>query len=130
MYSITCAISIRDVSKYDPKNMTCKNKGPFHLGISEEACENAGGKWFRTPCITLKRAIDQRPPRFNMGSSKQCQDMNLAYVTASTHHSKFTFTNTSHGCLEFCRSLPGYSNQRAMMRDEVSDNSIFKSAVI
>jgi hypothetical protein len=56
--------------------------------------------------------------------------MNLAYVAASTHHSKFTFKDTSHGCLEFCRSLPGYSYQRALMRDEVSDNSSFKSAVI
>jgi hypothetical protein len=51
-------------------NMTCKNTGPFHLGISEEACENAGGKWFRTPCITLKEAIDNRPPRFDLDNPK------------------------------------------------------------
>ena len=33
--------------QYDPHLMECTNPGPFHLGISEEACENAGGKWFR-----------------------------------------------------------------------------------
>jgi hypothetical protein len=127
--------------KYDPKTMTCKNKGPFHLSISEEACENAGGKWFRTPCITLKRTIDQRPRRFDMDNPKLCQDndtldqMNLAYVTASTNHRDFTFNDTGHGCHEFCRSLPGYSNQRAMMTagtsslsPSVSDDSSFKSA--
>jgi hypothetical protein len=101
--------------------MACKNKGPFHLGISEEACENAGGKWFRTPCITLKKTVDQRPPRFDMNSTKQCQNdsslgqINLEYVALSTSHSNFTFGHTGQGCLQFCRTLPGYSNQRAMM---------------
>ena len=41
--------------------MSCQNKGPWHLGISEEACENAGGQWTRSPCVTLKDCIDSRP---------------------------------------------------------------------
>lgn len=41
--------------------MVCRNRGPFHLGLSPEACENAGGTWYRSPCITLQQCIDNRP---------------------------------------------------------------------
>ena len=41
--------------------MTCQNRGPWHLGITSRACENAGGRWFRSPCVTLKECIDSRP---------------------------------------------------------------------
>jgi len=46
---------------FDPSTMECQNRGPWHLGISIEACESAGGRWFRSPCFTLKDCIDQRP---------------------------------------------------------------------
>jgi len=46
---------------YNPATMKCQNPGPWHLGISAGACENAGGRWFRSPCVTLKECIDQRP---------------------------------------------------------------------
>ena len=101
--------------------MTCQNPGPIHLGISEEACENAGGKWFRTPCITLKEAIDARPFKYNISNPVPgiCQDgllpVNTAYVEASTHNTNFAFTSDAHGCNEFCRSLPDYTKQIAMM---------------
>jgi hypothetical protein len=26
--------------------MECQNRGPWHLGITAEACENAGGRYF------------------------------------------------------------------------------------
>lgn len=109
--------------------MTCQNTGPIHLGISEEACENAGGKWFRTPCITLQETIDNRPARFNLTApvATSCQDalvqMNLAYVATSTDHVNYTFTKDGTGCNEFCRMLPDYSNQLAIMTELSSSSS-------
>lgn len=41
--------------------MDCVNKGDFHLRISREACENVGGIWNRSPCLTLRDCIDARP---------------------------------------------------------------------
>jgi hypothetical protein len=41
--------------------MDCNNRGAWHLAISEEACENAGGNWFRSPCYALKDCINDRP---------------------------------------------------------------------
>lgn len=43
--------------------MECNHRGPWHLGISNEACENAGGNWFRSPCHALKDCIDDRPKK-------------------------------------------------------------------
>ena len=101
--------------------MVCQNNGPWHLGISDEACENAGGEWFRTPCITLKETIDNRPPRFDLENPMDgsCQDtlgrLETAFVSASTDHANFTFTNTKDGCFKFCQSLPNYPSQTGMM---------------
>jgi hypothetical protein len=67
--------------------MTCQNTGPLHLRISKEACENAGGQWFRRPCVTLKDAIDERPSRFELDvpRSGTCGDelrlLDVAYLT-------------------------------------------------
>ena len=41
--------------------MNCVTRGPFHTGLSPEACSNANGHWFPTPCITLQRCVDNRP---------------------------------------------------------------------
>lgn len=41
--------------------MTCKNLGPYHLGISPEACHNANGIWSRGPCTRLQDCIEDRP---------------------------------------------------------------------
>ncbi|KAL7486824.1 hypothetical protein ACHAW6_012424 [Cyclotella cf. meneghiniana] len=46
---------------YDHSTMKCQNPGPWHLGITVEACKNAQGRWFRSPCVTLKECIDQHP---------------------------------------------------------------------
>ena len=43
--------------------MECQNKGLWHLGLSSQACENAGGRWFRLPCVELKQCIDNRPTK-------------------------------------------------------------------
>ncbi len=94
------------------------------MGISEEACSNAGGKWFRAPCDTLKEAIDGRPSKFDLDNpvAGTCQDvlgeLNVAYVKASTNPADYPFTNDEIGCNEFCRSLPNYDNQVAMMAPE------------
>jgi len=62
----TCCLDSPLTSKffgyhYDPSAMECQNPGPWHLGITAEACKNARGRWFRSPCVTLKECIDQRP---------------------------------------------------------------------
>ena len=43
--------------------MKCQHRGPWHLGISSKACENANGRWFRSPCVTLQECIANRPNR-------------------------------------------------------------------
>eukprot|EP00956_Cyclotella_meneghiniana_P027995 scaffold64239_cov84-Cyclotella_meneghiniana.AAC.3 len=113
--------------------MRCMNKGLWHLGISDEACENAGGKWFRTPCLTLKNTIDSRPSRFDLENpiDGTCQGsvnrLETAVVAASASDADFPFAATLNGCHEFCRSLPDYSQQIGMMtqgiesEDEQSD---------
>ena len=79
--------------------MKCQNNGPWHLGISAEACENAGGEWFRTPCVTLKETIDNRPSRFDLDAPMDgdCQYnldcLETVYVSVSTFHDNFTFTS-------------------------------------
>ena len=75
--------------------MQCQNNGPWHLGISAEACKNAGGNWFRNPCVALKETIDCRPSRFDLTHpvNGTCQDANkilvTAYVSVDTSHSHF-----------------------------------------
>lgn len=49
--------------------MTCSKTGPWHLGVSREACENVGGMWTRSPCLTLKECIDDRPKQGSEGFS-------------------------------------------------------------
>lgn len=108
--------------------MDCVNRGPWHTGLSDEACSNAGGEWFRTPCLTLKACIDDRPPRFDLHNSMEgsCQDtlgtLDTAFVTISTDLYDPGTTNNTKSCLHFCQSLPGYSNHRGMMIDEGSAN--------
>jgi hypothetical protein len=91
--------------------MTCQNTGPLHLGISKEACENAGGQWFRRPCVTLKDAIDERPSRFELDvpRSGSCGDalrlLDVAYlkVDLTIYDPKFMFERNATGCNKFCR---------------------------
>lgn len=76
--------------------MQCQNTGPEYLGISEEACSNAGGRWFRSNCDTLKSCIDHRPSRFDLDApvNGDCQDSlkqwNTAYVKMEGALSKVT----------------------------------------
>ena len=108
----------------DDSAMQCINNGPWHLGISSEACLNAGGEWFRTPCVTLKETIDSRPAKFNLEDPLDgtCQDnlkrLETAFVSVSTSHIDFPFKENEDGaagCFRFCQSLPGYSTQTGMM---------------
>ena len=114
--------------QFDPKinktantPMECRNKGLWHLGISDEACENAGGTWYRTPCVTLQETIDKRPSRFDLVNPLEgtCQKnlgrLETAFVAASNGNGDFPFETTLHGCHDFCRSLPDYSTQIGMM---------------
>ena len=113
--------------------MECQNKGLWHLGISDEACENAGGKWYRTPCVTLKNTIDERPSRFDLENPLEgtCQDnlgrLDTAFVVASPGHGDFPFETNLHGCHEFCRSLPDYSTQIGMMNTTNSCTCLYQN---
>ena len=60
--------------------MTCNNHGHWHLGISQEACGNANGKWIRSPCRTLKKCIDDRPVNGTDGYSQSFEDFALTIV--------------------------------------------------
>eukprot|EP00956_Cyclotella_meneghiniana_P028804 scaffold68082_cov91-Cyclotella_meneghiniana.AAC.2 len=125
---------LRERELFDPKingtdksPMECQNKGLWHLGISDEACENAGGEWFRTPCLTLKDTIDNRPSRFDLENpvNGTCQDnlkrLETAFVSSYTGRD-FPFAATRDGCHEFCRSLPDYSTQIGMMTNQTEVN--------
>ena len=74
--------------------------------------------------MTLKEAIDGRPSKFDLDNpvAGTCQDalgeLNVAYVKASTSHADFPFASDEIGCNEFCRSLPNYADQVAMMVTE------------
>lgn len=102
--------------------MRCNNKGLWHLGISEEACSNAGGKWIRTPCMTLKETIDDRPHRFDLeteivGGCREVQNrLVTTFVSASSDQVEFPFEITGDGCVKFCESLPDYSSQIGMIK--------------
>ena len=104
--------------------MRCLKNGPWHLGISEEACENAGGEWYRTPCVTLKETIGSRPAKFDLENPMDgtCQDaldrLETAFVTVSTNHPSFPFQlngDDTKSCFNFCQGLPKYSSQTGMM---------------
>lgn len=36
-------------SQFDSSSMECQNHGPWHLGISDQACGNAGGRYICPP---------------------------------------------------------------------------------
>jgi len=115
--------SRKDSLAKDP--MKCQYNGPWHLGISKEACKNAGGEWFRSPCATLKETIDKRPSRFNLDNPMDgdCQynldRLETSFVSMTTNHTNFTFKsdrgNDVDRCAMFCQSLPDYSTQNEMM---------------
>ena len=44
--------------QYEADKMTCQFRGPWHLGISAEACQNANGIWTRGPCLILQECIN------------------------------------------------------------------------
>eukprot|EP00956_Cyclotella_meneghiniana_P002012 scaffold2243_cov73-Cyclotella_meneghiniana.AAC.18 len=110
--------------------MECQNKGLWHLGISDEACENAGGRYYRTPCVTLKETIDDRPSRFDLENPMDgsCQTslkkLETAFVSASSSDSDFEFEATLDGCLRFCQSLPLYSAQNGLTMTQSNNGDI------
>lgn len=57
--------------------MTCQVTGHWHLGISKKSCENAGGRWHRSPCTTLKECIDARPGADDAHYSQSFEDFAL-----------------------------------------------------
>ena len=69
------------------KNMICTNQGPWHLGISEDACKNTGGNWHQSPCVLLKQCIDDCPSGFNsmsptpwIAKTPQCNRLPTMYL--------------------------------------------------
>jgi len=85
--------------------MECQNKGLLHLGLSSEACENAGGHWYKcmlnstcnsvylllltclifslAPCYLLKECINDRPVELGYcidNEDRQCRDDTDCFV--------------------------------------------------
>ena len=56
-----CSAQYSTSVTYQGAPMECQNLGPWHLGMSELACSNAGGRWFQSPCYTLQTCINERP---------------------------------------------------------------------
>ena len=63
------------IIQYDPEQgMECQKRGPWHTGLSSEACSHANGHWFPTPCVTLQRCIDARPLPDDLFFNQQFED--------------------------------------------------------
>ena len=60
--------------------MVCQYPGLWHLGLSSQACENAGGVWFRSPCIELQECIDNRPRNGTIGYSQAFENFAVGLV--------------------------------------------------
>ena len=117
--------------------MVCQHRGPWHLGISNEACENAGGKWYRTPCVTLQGIIDESPSRFALDApfdgscNDHVQHFNTAFVSLNRSLLPYLLGESFEGwcldatgkyyglvsggngeqCWTFCGSLPNVQDQ-------------------
>jgi hypothetical protein len=109
---------------FESKQIHCK-LFCLHRGISAEACKNAGGVFYRTPCVTLKETVDNRPLRFDLESpfGGLCDDamqrLFTSFVSASTNHNDFPFESTRNGCAKFCQSLPDYSSLVGLQIDHI-----------
>lgn len=44
------------------------------MTLSQEACENGGGQFYRTPCVTLQKCIDNRPRKGDDGFRSTFED--------------------------------------------------------
>ena len=98
--------------------MECKKKGPWHLGISSEACKNAGGRYIRSPCNSLKDMIRNRPSRMDLENPQpqSCQNSLKRIETSFVSTREISFgASPSEACDEFCKSLPDYSQQTGML---------------
>ena len=54
--------------------MKCQNDGPLHTWLSPDPCTSANGQWFRNPCHTLQRCIDNRPTKDDPDFNEQFED--------------------------------------------------------
>jgi len=45
------------------------------MGMSPEACEHGGGRFFRSPCITLYQCVDARPRKNDPDYNQVFEDM-------------------------------------------------------
>lgn len=60
--------------------MECQYPGLWHLGLSSQACENAGGRWFRSPCFLLQKCINDRAKKGDPGYSQSFEDFSVGLV--------------------------------------------------
>jgi len=56
------------------RGMACQNRGMWHMGMSEEACSEGNGRWYRTPCVTLYKCIESRPHPGDRGYRDSFED--------------------------------------------------------
>ena len=60
--------------------MECRYPGLWHLGLSSKACENAAGRWFRSPCFLLQKCINDRAKKGDPGYSQSFEDFAVGLV--------------------------------------------------
>lgn len=83
--------------------MECKNRGEWFMGMSEEVCHNAGGQWFRSPCISLYVCIENRPRQGDPAFNQKFEDFVL-----DNDIDIYDYTNEEH--CETTRAALGYDN--------------------
>lgn len=73
------------------------------MGMSEEVCHNAGGQWFRSPCISLYVCIENRPRQGDPAFNQKFEDFVL-----DNDIDIYDYTNEEH--CETTRAALGYDN--------------------
>jgi len=104
---------------YDPETLQCEHIGPWHLGLSSSACSQAGGKWTRSPCLTLQECITERPSNGTAGYSQSFENfaktINItdASVTSQCENARqklgfeANFVDDSEVCIHFHNLMCG-----------------------
>ncbi|EJK59753.1 hypothetical protein THAOC_19983, partial [Thalassiosira oceanica] len=60
------------------KGMQCRDTGKWNMRMSEEACNKGRGLWFRSPCYTLYKCINDRPLPLEHGYKAKIDDWILS----------------------------------------------------
>lgn len=85
--------------------------GPWHLGLSPEACEYAGGQYVRSPCVRWVEEMCIPPPRLGQNFILHVKEWPFCFPDSLTTFN-ITHTLSLKECIDDRPELgePGYSN--------------------